>query len=87
MKPWRLTVDDQSVAFVLACKASERRELLRLFDSLKADPFQTGDYHEFDDTDRRIEVTESRRFLVNWWADHAVKEIRIVLIDRHSNNT
>jgi hypothetical protein len=45
---------------------------------LREDPFRKGDYSERDEIGREIEVVVVGRFAVLFWADHPVKEIKIV---------
>ena len=66
------------VANLRSCGSRERRIILRLFDELAEDPFRAGDYVEPDDVGRPIQVLIIGRRAVCFWADHAVKEVKVV---------
>lgn len=78
---WRLVLDEGAVEFLLACRAKQRRQLIRFLDELRANPYLTGDFQEYDDTDRELQVKSHREFLITFWADHATREIRIAHIE------
>jgi mRNA-degrading endonuclease RelE of RelBE toxin-antitoxin system len=56
----------------------QRQELTKFIVSLEDSPFQQGDYTERDDVDRRIEISILSRYALCYWADHAVKEVKVV---------
>ena len=55
----------------------EREELFSLFRALGRDPHGRGDFTERDRTGREIEVLVFRKYAVLYWADQAVKEVKI----------
>lgn len=63
---------------LLRLKAQDWERLLRLFQQLRANPFVDGDYVERDDIGRLIQVLLIGRHAVVFWADHAVKEVKIL---------
>lgn len=78
---WKVVLNDDAVEFLLGCRAPARRSLIGLLDKLRNDPQMTGDFVEYDDSGRPLQVKLHRQFLVTFWTDHAVKEIRIVQIE------
>ena len=52
--------------------------MVRAFELLASDPYRPGDYREKDAEGRDMEVILVGKFLLTYWADHAVKELRIV---------
>ena len=48
---------------------------------LAASPHQPGDFHEPDDTGRAVQFLLLGNFLISYWPDDAVKELRIVEIE------
>jgi len=70
---------ESSVAESLSgLKSTERNQLLRLFNKLRSYPFLEGDYVERDDIGRLMQVLVVGRRAVVFWADHAVKEVKIL---------
>ena len=59
-------------------KSKERNQLVRFFNQLRSNPFLDGDYVERDDIGRLMQVIVVGRHAVVFWADHAVKEIKIL---------
>lgn len=67
--------------FALATRAAQRRSLSAFFRSLAEDPYQRGDFQEMDADGRETQVVLRGRFLITYWTDHAVEEVRISRID------
>ena len=59
-------------------KSKERNQLIRFFNKLRSNPFLDGDYVERDDIGRLMQVIVVGRHAVVFWADHAVKEIKVL---------
>lgn len=59
-------------------KLRERNQILRLFRKLRNDPFLEGDYVERDTIGRLMQVVIVGESAVVFWADHAVKEIKVI---------
>jgi hypothetical protein len=78
--PYRVFVRKEAFEFLSRCRIVERERTLRLLDSLAASPHQTGDYSEKDDVGRPLEVIVEGRVAIVFWADHPVKEIKVVEI-------
>ncbi len=79
---WKVAFDADAVECLLGCRANERRKLLQFAESLKAHPTLPGDFVEQDDSRRNLQVKLVSRFLVTYWADHAVKEVKVVAIEQ-----
>jgi hypothetical protein len=70
---------EAGVVEVLAgLKIAERNRILRLLEKLRTDPFLEGDYIESDDIGRPMQVLVVGHHAVVFWADHAVKEVKIL---------
>jgi hypothetical protein len=78
---YRAVVHGEAVKLLLACTARERQLLLRLLDQLESNPFRKGDFEVKDETGRMQQVTGVAGFLVTYYADHAVKEVRVTEIE------
>lgn len=79
-EPYRVFVRKEAFEFLSRCRKPERERALRFFDVLAAGPHRTGDYHEKDEAGRQLEVVVEGRVAIVFWADHTVKEIKIVEI-------
>jgi hypothetical protein len=55
--------------------------LIGLLDQLADNPSQIGDYFEPDESGREVQFILVRDLLIAFWADHAVRELRIVDIE------
>jgi len=55
--------------------------LIALLFQLSENPNQIGDYSEPDASGREVQFIRIREQLIAFWADHAVKELRIVDIE------
>ncbi len=56
---------------------SEQRRLALTCRALAADPFRKGDYATRDETGRILQNLLIEDWVLTYWPDHAVKEIRI----------
>lgn len=74
---YRAYLDREAMEFLLQRRGNDRQLLLRFIASLAEDPFQQGDGFIIDDTGRRHEVIDVRRYRITFWTDHAVKEVKI----------
>ena len=82
MAAWKLVLDEAAFQVFVSCRAPERRTLLSAFEHLRADPQRQADYHTNDSTGRTLNVWANRPFLITYWLDPFVSEIRIVNIQR-----
>lgn len=75
---YRLFVRLEAWEFLAGCPSQEQRRVVMLFRDLAQRPHQDGDYQESDDAGRRLEVRVVSKSAVVFWADHAVKELKII---------
>ncbi len=61
-----------------SCTKSRQRRLIKLINTLADYPFQLGDYQTTDSVGRPIENLRIEGYMIIYWADHAVKELRIL---------
>ncbi len=78
---WELVIHGPSMDFLLSCRSAERRRVLEFCDQLRSNPYQQGDYQETDLTGRRLQVRIIGNYALTFWADPAVKEVRVVRIE------
>lgn len=60
----------------------EREELLRIFRSLAAEPYQRGDWLQKTASGQQVQVKRFGRWMVSYWCDGPVREVRIVDVER-----
>ncbi len=65
-----------------SAKKRERKALLDYFEQLARSPFTETDWVVTDETGRKNYRAAVGRFLVTFWTDHAVREVRIVKLER-----
>jgi hypothetical protein len=65
----------------LPTQGSSRRPILAFLEQLGPDPFQTGDYQETDAAGRPSEVKVIGKYAVAYWADHAVREVKVLRLE------
>jgi hypothetical protein len=75
-------VDEAVLKLFASSSPRDRRELLRIFDSLGDDPFQHGDYIQKTASFRELQVKRFGKWLVSYWPDHGSCELRIVEVRR-----
>ena len=74
-------LSSKSAGFLVGLSKARQRMLIRILYQLAETPSQIGDYSEADGTGRVIQFILIRDLLVAFWADHAVRELRIVDIE------
>ena len=75
-------LSSQATAFLVAQTRQQQQRLVMLLHQLANNPFQPGDYSVPDDTGREVNFLLVGEYLIGFWADHAVKEFRIVEINK-----
>ena len=61
-----------------AIRSKPRGEIIRFLESLSSDPFQKGDYQDRTPEGREVQVKVIRSHALLYWADHAVREVKVV---------
>lgn len=77
------SLHEWAVLTLVALDNSERHELLAACDALARSPNQRGTEQVIDEAGRANEVIYTAHFRVTYWADHAVKEVRIMDVRRY----
>ena len=75
---YRVFVSVDVVAALRQRRAGERRAIIHLLEQLAQDPYRLGDYVESDEIGRPIQVLITGRNAICFWADHAVKEVKVL---------
>jgi hypothetical protein len=82
MEPWKLVLDEAVFQSFVALRATDRRKALEAFERLRCNPTCKADFTTSDSTGRALSVIGLKPFLVTYWLDVFVSEIRIVNIQR-----
>ncbi len=79
----KIVLDEEVLHAVLGMKAAERRHALRVLHQIQHDWWKDdADYLITDSTGRFLKVKAVRPFLVTYWHDGPVDELRIVALRR-----
>ena len=76
MAPYRVLITREVLAMAKPT-GRERQRLMNFLETLAADPFQEGDFQEKDGDGRPVEVKILRQYALTFWADHALKEVKV----------
>ena len=75
-------VDQSVMEFFSRCTQREREDLLGVFRSLANSPHQRGEWIQKTTSGREFQVKRFKRWLITFWPDDPVLELRIVDIKR-----
>lgn len=78
---WQFVLNEPAVHFLLALRPRERQQLLSTLDKLAVDQLKMGHYETHDDTGRKIQIMVAGRFLISFWPDAFIKELRVINIE------
>jgi hypothetical protein len=79
---WQLVFDEIPFRFLMSKPAAQRRLLFAAFDSLKGQPYKEPDFQSKDTVGRQLNIRGFRPFLITYWLDASVKEVRVADIER-----
>ena len=83
MIPQHIFVMDDSVLELFTGRSKrEREERLRIFKSLADSPYQTGEWRQKTKSGRELQVKRFGKWLVIFWLDAPVLELRIVDVEK-----
>ena len=77
----KLVLEEEVMRFVLSLAATHRRRLLGHFDRLRSGQNLEPDFREQDRSGRWLSVQVNRPFLITYWLDSPVNELRIVDVE------
>ena len=75
---YELYLRNEVFEFLRQCRRTDRDALLTVLGALANDPHRHGDFRERDRSGRDLEVLIFRGYAVVYWADHPVKELKVV---------
>jgi hypothetical protein len=79
---YRYALDAEVAEVILSLSSRQRREFVKVFRALAANPHQRGEQTFCDSHNREIQKRRFGLWLISYWPDHAVKEVRIVGVQR-----
>jgi hypothetical protein len=74
--------DDAVLRFFGERTRREREELLRIFATLADDPYRQGEWRQKTKSGRELQVKRFGKWLVSYWRDELVLEVRIVDVNK-----
>ncbi len=83
MRPYRTVFNRPVVEFVADADEETFAEIERWVNRIERTPATRGDYAEQDEDRRELQVMVLTRVAITFWCDDAVREIRVVRIDRN----
>ena len=81
MQPYKVLVTIEALQMKRPSRM-ERDRILSFFENLANDPDRPGDYTERDDAGRSVQIKIVGDFALTYWADHAVKEVKVTKIEK-----
>ena len=81
-RDYSYNLDCVAVESLLRLPARERDFLISVFRHLAANPYQNGESFFHDPVGRQIQRKLFGNWMVSFWSDHAVKEVRIVGVQK-----
>ena len=79
---YRYALDCEVAEDILELSSKQRRRFMQAFRQIAADPSQTGEQTFKDSVGRDIQKKKFDRWPISFCTDHAVKEVRIVGLQR-----
>jgi hypothetical protein len=79
--PYALVLHEDVARRLVIASRTEQKQVVAILDELKKSPFRKGDLQERDAHGRDNEILIAGDWLVTFWVDHAVREIRIVRLE------
>ncbi len=78
IRPYRYSVDAEVVRVFSVLGKRQRERLLRIFDQLTENPFQTGDSIQRDHVGRFLQVKRFGEWTVTYWPEHLGEVVHVV---------
>lgn len=68
---------------ILELRASFRRRTIDQIARIAENPFTLGNFEVIDSHGRKNQIVVTANVTITYWADHAVKEVRILHVRTH----
>jgi hypothetical protein len=79
---YELVLSEAAAMTLATASRPAQRKLAVILEGVKATPFRAGDLQERDAQGRVNEVLVVGEWLVTYWLDHAVRELRVVRLEQ-----
>lgn len=80
MQPYKVLISIEVLQLERPARR-ERERILAFLESLADNPGKTGDYEERDEAGRPVQIKIVGDYALTYWADHAVKEVKVTKIE------
>lgn len=80
MEPYAVFVHEDVLDFIILARG-RGDQVLSFIRRVAADPYLIGDFKDSDDTGRPLEVKLIGQYAITYWADHAVREIKVINVE------
>ena len=81
MQPYKVLVTIEALQMKRPSRV-ERNRILSFLEAMANNPDRPGDYTERDDAGRSVQIKIVGDFALTYWADHAVKEVKVTKIEK-----
>ncbi len=81
MASYQLVLSEAAARTFAQLSRLRQRQAGAALDEVKREPFREGDFRQRDPAGRINEVVLLGGWLVTYWTDHAVREIRVVALE------
>jgi mRNA-degrading endonuclease RelE of RelBE toxin-antitoxin system len=81
---YRVFVDVDAAKSLQTFRKSDRELIFRFLDLLANNPFRRGELQISDESGHTIEIQRVGSFWIWFWSDHAVKQVKILAVERRS---
>lgn len=78
IEPYAVFLRSEAIDALHSLQPRHRKVVGAFIDSLAMDPFTEGDYNSPDSTGRAIGIKILGAVAISYWADHPVKEIKVI---------
>ncbi len=82
MDAYELVLSEAAAMTLATASRPAQQKLAVILDEMKAAPFRPGDLQERDAEGRVNEVFVVGDWIVTYWPDHAVRELRVVRLEQ-----
>ncbi len=77
IEPYAVFLRTEAIQMLRSAQATARKRISNFIDALATAPSSVGDYTISDPSGRILEIKIIGSYAITFWADHAVREIKI----------
>jgi hypothetical protein len=79
---YEVYIEETAVETITGTRGRKRSAIKNFIRSLDVDPFNEGDFFEFDRIGRKVFTKIVADYAISFWPDHPVKEIKVFQISK-----